>query len=180
MKTRQLTLGAMFIALGILFAVMFHMVSLGKVFLPMHIPVLFAGLFCGPVIGLLVGAVTPLLSSVFTGMPPLMSPIAQMMAFELAAYGLLTGLLYERLRLGVYPALITAMVGGRLVYGLLGWLVLPLFGFKQVPLLAPLAYAVGESLPGVIIQLIFIPLVVSLVERNPAVLIAARRPAGSR
>jgi hypothetical protein len=108
----------------------------------------------------------------------MMPPIAQMMVFELAAYGLLAGLLYERFRLGVYPSLITAMVGGRLVYGFLGYLVLPLFGFTQVPLFAPLLYAFGQSLPGVIIQLVFIPLVITLVERNPAVLTAARRPAG--
>jgi hypothetical protein len=168
----------MFVAIGILLPIVFHAIGLGKVFLPMHIPVLLAGFFCGPVVALLVGAVTPLLSSIWTGMPPMMPPIAQMMVFELAAYGLLAGLLYERFRLGVYPSLITAMVGGRLVYGFLGYLVLPLFGFTQVPLFAPLLYAFGQSLPGVIIQLVFIPLVITLVERNPAVLTAARRPAG--
>ena len=177
MKTRQLTLGAMFVAFGIVLPLLFHLIGLGTALLPMHIPVLFAGFFCGPAVGLLVGAMTPLLSSVVTGMPPMMPPIAQMMAFELAAYGLLTGLLYQRLRLGVYPALLLAMVGGRLVYGLVGYLLLPLFGLNQVPLFAPLAMAVGVSLPGVVLQLIFIPLVISLVERNPAILIEGRRRA---
>lgn len=174
---RDLTLGAMFVAFGVLLPVLFHTVGLGKSLLPMHIPVLLAGFFGGPLLGMIVGAITPLLSALTTGMPPLMPPIAQMMAVELAIYGLLTGWLYQRLRLGVYISLVTAMLAGRLAYGLLGYFLLPLIGLHQVPLWAPLAMVIGESLPGVILQLVGIPLVVGLVERNPAVVFAGRRPA---
>lgn len=170
MKTRDLTLGALFIALGVLLPVFFHMVGLGKVFLPMHLPVLLAGFFCGPAVGLSVGAVTPLLSAVTTGMPPLMPPIAQLMAVELAVYGFLTGWLYRRLRWGVYPALLASMLAGRLAYGLSAYFLMPLVGLQRVPVWAPLAYAVGESLPGVVVQLIVVPLVVGLVERSTSVL----------
>jgi predicted membrane protein len=169
-KTRDLTLGALFIALGVLLPVFFHMVGLGKVFLPMHLPVLLAGFFCGPAVGLSVGAVTPLLSAVTTGMPPLMPPIAQLMAVELAVYGFLTGWLYRRLRWGVYPALLASMLAGRLAYGLSAYFLMPLVGLQRVPVWAPLAYAVGESLPGVVVQLIVVPLVVGLVERSTSVL----------
>ncbi len=167
-------------ALGILLPIAFHVVGMGKVFLPMHIPVLLAGFFCGPTVGMLVGMITPLLSAVLTGMPPLMPPVAQGMVFELGLYGLLTGLLYERLRLGVYPSLLLAMAAGRVVYGFLGYLILPLFGLNQVPLLAPVLLAVGESLPGVALQLVLIPLVVGVIERNAAVLFLRRRTAASR
>jgi niacin transporter len=177
---RNLTRGALFVALGILLPIAFHAVGLGKVFLPMHIPVLLAGFFCSPSVGLLAGMITPLLSAVLTGMPPLVPPVAQAMVFELGIYGLLTGFLYGRMRLGVYPSLLVAMAAGRLVYGFLGYLVLPLFGFKQIPLLAPLTLAVSQSLPGVVLQLVLIPLVVSLVERSAAVLLVGKRAVSSR
>ncbi|MDI6894952.1 MAG: hypothetical protein QME70_10175 [Bacillota bacterium] len=79
-----------------------------------------------------------------------------------------------------YPSLLVAMAAGRLVYGFLGYLVLPLFGFKQIPLLAPLTLAVSQSLPGVVLQLVLIPLVVSLVERSAAVLLVGKRAVPSR
>ncbi|MEW6399617.1 MAG: ECF transporter S component [Bacillota bacterium] len=180
MSLRNLTRGALFVALGILLPIAFHAVGLGKVFLPMHIPVLLAGFFCSPSVGLLAGMITPLLSAVLTGMPPLVPPVAQAMVFELGIYGLLTGFLYGRMRLGVYPSLLVAMAAGRLVYGFLGYLVLPLFGFKQIPLLAPLTLAVSQSLPGVVLQLVLIPLVVSLVERSVAVLLVGKRAVPSR
>ncbi|MDI6893520.1 MAG: ECF transporter S component [Bacillota bacterium] len=100
MSLRNLTRGALFVALGILLPIAFHAVGLGKVFLPMHIPVLLAGFFCSPSVGLLAGMITPLLSAVLTGMPPLAPPVAQAMVFELGIYGLLTGFLYGRMRLG--------------------------------------------------------------------------------
>jgi len=176
MNVRDLTLGALFVALGILLPMFFHMVGLGKVFLPMHIPVLLAGFFCGPAVGLLVGGLTPILSAVLTGMPPFMPPVAQMMVFELATYGFLTGWFYRSLRMGVVPSLLLAVAAGRFVYGVLGYLLLPLIGLNQVPLWAPLLWAVGESLPGVVLQIVGVPIVVSLVERNAAILFVGKRP----
>ncbi len=176
LSARDLTVGALFVALGIIIPLFFHLVGLGSAFLPMHLPVLLGGFLCGPLVGLLVGAVTPLLSSLATGMPPLM-PVAVMMVFELGVYGLLAGWLYRSLRLGVVPALVLAIAAGRLVYGVLGYFLLPLIGLGQVPLLAPLAWAVGQSLPGVVIQLVGIPVVLSLIERNAAILFVGRRPA---
>lgn len=171
MTTRNLAAGGLFVALAILLPMMFHAAGLGNVFLPMHIPVLLAGFFCGPVVGMLAGMVSPVLSAFLTGMPPLIPPVAQMMVFELALYGLLTGLLYEKLHLGGYISLIVAMVGGRVAYGILGYLVLPLFGFQKVPLWAPLLGAIGQSLPGVIIQLVCVPMVLSLYKRDWRVLL---------
>lgn len=177
MATRKLAFGGLFVALAILLPTMFHAVGLGKVFLPMHIPVLLAGFFCGPIVGMLVGMISPILSAFMTGMPPLMPPVAQMMVFELGLYGLLTGLLYEKLHLGGYMSLIGAMIGGRVVYGLLGYLVLPIFGFQKVPLWAPLLGVIGQSLPGVIVQLVCIPLVLSLSKRDWRVLFPEKKSA---
>ncbi|MDI7246581.1 MAG: ECF transporter S component [Bacillota bacterium] len=163
---RGITYGAIFIALGIVFPVFFHAVGAGKVFLPMHIPVLLAGFFTGPVIGAAVGFLTPILSALLTGMPPMMPPMAQAMMAELAVYGLLSGLLYKALRQNVVVSLVAAMIGGRLVYGVLAAYLLPLFGLNRVPVLYPLTGGIVGSLPGIILQLVFVPTVVYLAERT--------------
>lgn len=91
---------AVFVAFGMILPVMFHFVgAIGSIFLPMHIPVLMAGLFLGPVSGLTVGVMTPMLSSLLTGMPPLM-PVLPLMPLELAVYGALSGYLYRACAVG--------------------------------------------------------------------------------
>lgn len=161
-----MTYGALFVALGIVFPMFFHAAGAGKVFLPMHIPVLLAGFFTGPATGAVVGFITPVLSALLTGMPPLMPPIAQAMMAELAVYGLLSGLLYKTLRQNVVVALIGAMIGGRAVYGVLAAYILPLFGLNKVSVLYPLTAGLVGSLPGVVLQLVFVPTVVYLAEKT--------------
>lgn len=93
--------------------------TVGSALCPMHIPVMLAGFLCGPWWGVAVGAVAPLLRSVIFGAPP-MFPKAASMAFELATYGLVSGLLYRALpkkAWGVWASLAAAMLAGRLVWG---------------------------------------------------------------
>jgi riboflavin transporter FmnP len=163
---RNLIMGGLFVALGIVVPIAFHSIGAGPIFLPMHIPVLLAGFITGPVVGCLVGAVTPILSSLLTGMPPLMPPKAQMMVAELAMYGLISGLAYRINRLHVVLSLVIAMFGGRIVYGVLAAYVLPLFGFDPVPVLYPITAGLIASLPGILIQLVLIPSIVWLFERQ--------------
>jgi len=165
-RIRLVTVCGLFISAGILIPMVFHAFGLGKVFLPMHIPVLIAGILYGPEYGLITGLITPGLSAVLTGMPPLMPPTAQAMTFELAAYGVLSGLLTHRVGLGVVPSLVGAMIGGRLVYGMLGASLLPLLGFQSVPVLYPLTAGLVSSLPGVALQLVVVPTVVALLRRH--------------
>jgi hypothetical protein len=172
---RKMTWGAAFVALGILVPMLFHSVGLGPVFLPMHIPVLLCGLFCGTSVGMLVGAFTPLVSAALTGMPPFLPPTAQLMAFELGTYGLLTGYLYTNVGLGVYPTLVTAMVSGRIIYGLTGYFLIPLFGLNQIPLWYPITYGLIKGIPGIIIQLLLVPGIVYLVERNGKALFSGKK-----
>lgn len=163
---RNLILGGLFVALGIVVPIAFHSIGAGPVFLPMHIPVLLAGFITGPAIGGLVGAVTPILSSLLTGMPPLMPPKAQMMVAELAVYGLLSGFAYRTRKLHVVLSLIIAMFGGRIVYGILAAYILPLFGFSPVPVFYPITAGLVASLPGIVIQLLLIPTIVWLLEKQ--------------
>ncbi|HHV62855.1 MAG TPA: ECF transporter S component [Firmicutes bacterium] len=163
-RIRNLVWGALFVALGIVLPIAFHAIGAGPVFLPMHIPVLLAGFFVGPAMGAAVGFLTPILSAVLTGMPPLMPPVAQMMMVELAVYGFLTGFLYGRLRQNAIISLVGAMFAGRVVYGVLGAYLLPLFGLKAIPVFYPITLGVVKSLPGILIQLVLIPAVIYLAE----------------
>jgi len=172
---RKTALGGLFVALGVLVPIMFHSVVLGKAFLPMHIPVLLSGYYCGPVRAALVGFVTPILSGVMTGMPPLFPPTAWLMAFELAVYGIIAAVLYEKARLGVIPSLLGAMFGGRIVYGLLTYLLFPLLGYDRVPVWAPVTAAFAQSLPGILLQIGVIPVAVALSHRSPRMVLMLRR-----
>ncbi|NLS45502.1 MAG: ECF transporter S component [Firmicutes bacterium] len=172
-NVKNIILGGLFIALGIVIPIAFHSIGVGSLLLPMHIPVLLSGFITGPVTGGFVGVLTPVLSSLLTGMPPLMPPKAQMMAAELAVYGFLSGYIYHIKRLHVVISLIIAMLGGRIVYGVLAAYVLPLFGFDKIPVFYPITIGLITSLPGIIIQLLLIPTIIILLERR-------FRTAGSR
>ncbi|MCD5414214.1 MAG: ECF transporter S component [Clostridiales bacterium] len=152
--------GALFIALGVLFPQLFHLVGFGgPVFLPMHIPVLLAGLLVCPIAGLYVGLITPILSYFLTGMPPMSPPILPIMIFELAIYGLVAGVLYRKLKLNIFVSLIGAMISGRIMYGFVLVIMLNIFAIQLPPGLT-LKAAILTGMPGMLIQLTFIPILV--------------------
>lgn len=160
-KTRDLVLTAMFIALGVALPQAFHAVpNAGSVFLPMHIPVLIAGFAVGPVFGLAAGILTPLLSHLLFHMPP--AAVLPSMLCELAMYGLATGFLSRVIKVKnpivkIYAVLIGGMLCGRITYGILNALI---FRAGAYSLQAWLSAAFITALPGIIIQLIVIPLLV--------------------
>ena len=90
----------------------------------MHIPVLLAGFLVGPVSGIVVGLLAPLLSHLLTGMPPTYA--VPLMSLELPIYGLIAGLAYRRLKMNIYVSLVIAMIFGRIMFGM-GLLVLVSF-----------------------------------------------------
>ena len=127
------------------------------------------GFLCGWPWGLAVGFLSPLLRSMF-GMPPIW--VAIPMAFEMATYGAVSGWLYRKLngRGGrIYLSLITAMLAGRLVWGLVQFL---LAGLRSTTfsLAMFLSGAVTTALPGIILQLVLIPVLVVVMERTRIVL----------
>ena len=162
METKKLTLAAMFLALAFVMPFLTGQIpQIGSMLCPMHLPVLLCGFFCGAPWGLAVGFIAPLLRSVTLGMPP-MFPTAFCMAFELATYGFVAGLLYNKLpkkKMNVYLSLISAMIIGRIVWGIvmLGCMGFDIskFGFS-----AFLAGAVLNAVPGIVIQILLIPVVV--------------------
>lgn len=168
-KTRKLVLSALFLALCLVLPLVTGGIpAIGNMLLPMHIPVLFCGLICGWPYGLVVGFVAPLLRSLLFGMPP-MYPVAIAMAFELAAYGCIIGVLYARARhqnIGaLYASLLTAMVGGRLVWGVAEILLLGMAG-NAFTFQAFLSGALLTAVPGIILQLVLIPVVMVALDRT--------------
>ena len=161
--TVNLTGAALCIALGLILPVLCHMVGAGSVFLPMHIPVLLCGLLFGWQYGAVCGLIVPLLSSLLTGMPPIF-PTAAAMMLELCAYGLLTGLFYRKMRWNVYPALICAMLGGRVVSGAANAVFLGMAD-KPYGFAAFLSASFVQAVPGIIIQIVFIPVIVLALEK---------------
>lgn len=165
-KTRYITHIALYLALAVLLPVGFHAFGLlGRVFLPMHIPVLLAGFLVGPFAGLIVGVLAPGISFLMTGMPPTYA--VPLMTMELAIYGLIAGIAYKRLKLNIYVALLAAVILGRLMFGL-GLLVLGMF--MQLPYSAAVFFstsgAIVAGLPGIIVQIVLIPIIVAALRRT--------------
>jgi thiamine transporter ThiT len=164
----NISLSGMFLALAYVMPFITGQIpEIGKMMLPMHIPVLLCGFICGAPYGLVVGAIAPILRSVTLGMPPILT--ATTMAFELAVYGLMAGVLYKSLpkkKVNIYVSLFGAMVVGRLVEGLASYCVYQM-GFDVKPFTLEIfwASAVANAIPGIIVQIILIPIVVMLLEK---------------
>lgn len=166
MNTRKLVFSSVFISLGIIIPQLFHLIGgpmLGGVLLPMHLPVIAAGMLCGPLVGVITGLFSPLLSSAITGMPPV--PRLWFMMVELGVYGWVAGMLYYQLRKNIYVSLLSAMVAGRVVYGLLIAIVVPLFGIT-LPGSFSVTAAVAQGMPGIMIQIVLLPVTIIMLERN--------------
>lgn len=164
---RKLTYSALYLALAMVLPFLTGQVpKIGSMLCPMHIPALLCGFMCGWPWGLAVGFISPLLRSMIFGMPPIW--IAIPMAFEMATYGAIAGLLYRKLpKTGwrIYASLISAMVAGRLVWGLVKFLLAGLQG-TEFSLALFLSGAVTTAIPGIILQLILIPILVVVMERT--------------
>ena len=156
----------MFLALGLVLPFFTGQIrEIGNKLLPMHIPVLLCGFVCGPQYGLLVGFITPLLRSLLFSMPPL--PRAIGMAFELATYGAVTGLLYRKLpksKARIYISLLIAMVAGRLVWGIVSILIYGIEGSAFTwQMFAGGAFL--NAIPGIVVQIILIPVLMLALEK---------------
>ncbi len=158
---KRLVYAALFLALCMVLPFLTGQIpEIGSMLLPMHIPVLLCGFFCGWSYGAIVGFIAPLLRSLIFGMPPILTAIP--MAFELLVYGLLAGLMYRVLpkkAVFTYAALLIAMIGGRLVWGAASWALYGLrgqaFGWEVF-----IGGSVLNALPGIILQIVLIPAIV--------------------
>jgi len=140
--------------------------EIGAMLCPLHIPVLLCGFICGWPWGLAVGFIAPLFRSLTLGMPPFF-PKAVCMAFELAAYGAISGLMHRilpRKKPYIYASLLTAMILGRLVWGATMFVCMGVNG-GSFTFAAFLAGAVTNAIPGIILQIVLIPVLVMVLDR---------------
>ncbi len=159
---------AMFLALCIVLPVITGGVpQIGNMISPMHIPVLVCGFVCGWQYGAVVGFIAPLLRSSLFHMP-VMYPTAVAMAFELAAYGMVCGILYKifpKKNIYIYPSLLISMLAGRVLWGFARYIMAGLdgseFGFAMF-----LSGAFFEAVPAIICHIIIVPLIVMALKKS--------------
>lgn len=174
----KLVLASMFLAIGMVLPIVTGQIpQIGKMLLPMHLPVLLCGLLCGWQYGGVVGFVLPFLRYAVFTMPPMPNGVA--MAFELAAYGIIVGALYNRSKwqciVALYRALIAAMIGGRLVWAAVRVI---MTGTAKVPFTWEifLTDAFLGAIPGIILQLVLIPALMLALHRTGLVHFHKEKP----
>lgn len=164
-RSYKMIMSALFLALAYVMPFLTGQIQqFGAMLCPMHIPVLLCGFFCGGSWGLTVGVIAPLLRAFTLGAPALF-PNAVCIAAELAAYGAVAGMMHRllpRKRPYIYLSLITAMVVGRLVWGAAMSVCVGGFGMTMF-----LAGALFNAIPGIVVQLVLIPLLVMLLDKPP-------------
>jgi len=168
-RIKDITLTAMFIALGIVLPFLTGQIpKIGSMMLPMHLPIMLCGLILGWKYGLIAGIVTPILRSFIFGMPPLF-PSAVAMAFELAAYGAVIGLIFNKIKWRcIYTILFSlsvAMIAGRIVWGAVSYLLFNITA-KSFTFTMFLSSAIINAIPGIILQFILIPSIMLLLKRS--------------
>ena len=95
-STKKLVVSALMLSMALVLPFFTGQIpEIGNMLLPMHLPVLLAGFIVGGPSAMMVGAIAPILRSIIWGMPP-MFPKAIGMAFELAAYGFVSGIIYSK------------------------------------------------------------------------------------
>ena len=140
--------------------------EIGNMLCPMHIPVLLAGFLCGPWWAMGVGFIAPALRYLLFGMPALL-PAGIPMMFELLTYGLVVGLLYHlfpKKTAYIYVSLIGGMIAGRIIWGIAAIIVFGAMS-KTFTWAAFFAGAVVNAIPGIILQVILIPVLVLALQK---------------
>ena len=133
--------------------------TIGSILLPMHFAIIALGLFAGPYAGLVAGALSPVVSYLLTGMPSV--AVLPFMVAELAGYGFAAGFIASK---DIHPALKVAftLVAGRLLRTFVTAIAVAGFGANAG--IADVWTAVVPGIPGILLQLILIPVIVRAVE----------------
>ena len=169
--THKITLSAMFFSLCIVLPFLTGQIpSIGSMLLPMHLPVLLCSYICGWEYGAVVGFFAPIIRSLIFSMPPLF-PDAVSMAFELGTYGFVSGFLYNVFMnknktniLFIFLTLIIAMLSGRIVWGIIRYLLALIDGSYPFNISIFLSGAFITAWPGIVLQLILVPTLIITLE----------------
>ena len=167
-KIYKMVLASLFLALAYTLPYLTGQIpEIGSMLCPMHLPVLLCGFLCSWPWGIAVGFASPILRSIFAG-APILFPRAVCMAFELATYGGMTGILHKLLpkkKISIYVSLVLSMIIGRVVWG---GAMLICSGIKgsTFTFSAFIAGAVTNALPAIVIQLVLVPVIVMIAQKR--------------
>lgn len=167
-QIKKLTYASLFGALALVLPFLTGQIpQIGRMLCPMHIPVLLCGFVCGWSWGLFVGFAVPVLRSFLFTMPVLF-PEAVCMAFELAVYGMVAGVVHKKMPQkpwNLYVSLFSAMLLGRIVWGVAMHICMGIRG-EAFGMAAFLAGAITNAVPGILAQIILVPLIVTALEKS--------------
>ncbi len=168
MNAKKITYSAVCLALAMVLPFISGQIpQIGNMLGLIHIPIFLCGFLCGWKWGLAVGFIAPILRSLIFASPA-MIPGGVSMAFELAAYGFFSGLLYrvfpKRIPF-IYLTLIISMLCGRIVWGIVR---LTVAGLTQTdfPMSLFIAGAITNCLPGIALHIILVPLTVMALDAS--------------
>jgi len=162
-ELRQIPLTALFAALGVILPPVFHIVGLGSTFLPMFLPVMLGSMLLSWKFALVLAIFAPMTSWLLTGMPPLVPPILPLMTAELILVALIISILHVHLRRSVWFALAIAIIMDRLLL-----YIMVTFVAKWMHL-DPTVFSIAmvmAGLPGIMLQLLVIPLALKLIRQK--------------
>jgi len=152
---RELALAGLFGAAGLTIPFLFHLLHLGSLFMPMYLPLVALGFFVSPTIAAITAFVVPLLSGLFTGMPPFFPPVAPVMSIELSIMAVLIAAIRGRFpHLNAWLLLAPVLIIGRLIN-------FSLFYAIASAVDLPAAFVAGLSFisgwPGLLLMMFVIP-----------------------
>lgn len=163
-SSRELAYCGVFGAAAMLLPVLFHLVHLGRIFMPMYLPLLTLAFFVGPRPAAVTAAMAPLLSGAITGMPPFYPPTAPMMAVELPIMASIIALVVRSWpRANEWAVLAAVLLLGRCIYATLSYFVAVALGLPPVVMTAASFFS---GWPGLVLMLAVVPPIVRT-QRRP-------------
>lgn len=163
-KKKKMAIGGILLAFGVVLTAVFHYLNLSQeTFTPMYFPVLLGGFLLPPSFAIILGLILALINSVVLGVPELL-PMGIVIMLELGICGLMTSIFYRRMDLPILVSLVLSMVIGRLV----GMVALFVIGNIMPIEVEPLMYLLENlkvGVPGIVIQLILIPVIIFVIEK---------------
>ncbi len=159
-ELRQIPLAAIFAAAAVILPQFFHLVGLGPTFLPIFLPIMLGSFLLTWKFALVLAILPPVVSFVITGMPPLIPPVLPIMLVELIVIALILSIISVHLKKSLWVALIMAILIDRLLLFLIVSWIAPLLGYTHPIFTLAL---VSTGFPGIIMQLIVIPLALKLI-----------------
>jgi hypothetical protein len=159
-----MTFCGLFGAAALLLPLLFHAIHLGRVFLPMYLPLMVLAFSVRPLPAAVTAFITPLLSGAVTGMPPFFPPVALFMALELAMVSGLIAAAHKRWpSLDERAVLVPALIFGRAAYIGLVYL-FSLFIGLPAAFMASLSFVSGW--PGMVLMVAVVPPIIRAIRSS--------------